>query len=161
MIKLRAPEGRAVSLEGRPVDIADDGSVTAHPRDVETLRSHGFIDWQDHPAQGGDIETMTREQLIEATVRRTREEAGKLDTDKLRDHLRGAPVEDQRMPTAEEIEEAGTRVDPDAVTEERIAIMKRPELFAYLKAKSVSAPPPISNDTLRGIAVDTLRKHPA
>lgn len=147
MIKLRAPEGASISLAGRAVDINNDGSVHVMESDAETLRGHGFTDWADHPT-GGDVETMSREQLVEAIVAKTREGMADASTEDLRAALRKAP----RM--ASETAEHVTAADPE---EKRISGLNRTALFAYLKENGVSAPPPISNEELIAIAIKTHR----
>lgn len=158
--KLRAPEGfSSLTIEGRPVEVASDGSYHANHRDIATLRAHGFVDWHDHPGAGGDIETMTHEQLADAAAKRTREEAMKMDPERLRSALRapGAVVE-EADPSPAEVADAEQRLKSESarVDAPRIAAMNRTELFAYLKSHGVSAPPPITNDRLREIALDTL-----
>ena len=161
--KLRAPEGfGALSIEGRGVEVAGDGSLHADHRDIATLRAHGFTDWHDHPGAGGDIETMTHAQLADAAANRTREEALKMDPERLREALRGAPVEDDHEPSAADLAEADARLKANPPpTEESVATMTRPEMFAFLKVRNVGIGPATRTEGLRAAVLTELRKVPA
>ena len=162
--KLRAPDSfGGLSIEGRLVEVGKDGAFHADARDVTALRSHGFTDWHDQPGAGGDIETMTKTQLVDAIVMHTRGEAEKRGEDELRSALRqvrGVPLDaDDLPPTAADIAEAAARLKAEQhVTEERIEVMTRPELFAYLRASAVAIGPATKDPGLRAAALDHFRK---
>ena len=162
--KLRAPEGfGALSIEGRGVEVAGDGSLHADHRDIATLRAHGFTDWHDYPGAGGDIETMTKPQLVNAVLALTRVEAEKRSEDDLRSALRqasGGPAEPDDLPPSEaDLAEADAKLKASApVTEERVSTMTRPEMFAFLKARNVGIGPNTRDPGLRAAVLSELRK---
>lgn len=159
--KLRAPESFAgLTIEGRGVDIAKDGSYHADHRDIATLRAHGFTDWHDHPGAGGDIATMTKSQLIEAMIAKGRAELEKMDVERLREGLRDAPLaEDDHEPSAADLAAADAKLKESApVTEDQVATMTRPELFAFLKARNVAIGPATKDPGLRAAVLTELRK---
>ena len=162
--KLRAPESFAsLSLEGRAVEVAKDGSLHADHRDIATLRAHGFTDWHDHPGAGGDIETMTKPQLVDAVLTLTRVEAEKRSEDDLRSALRqarGGPVEPDDLPPSEAdlaAADAKLKASP-AVTEESVATMTRLEMLAFLRARNVGIGPNTKEPGLRAAMLTELRK---
>ena len=160
--KLRAPEGfGALSIEGRSIEVANDGSLHADHRDIATLRAHGFTDWHDHPGAGGDIETMTKPQLIEAMIAKGRGELEKMDAERLREGLRGGPLEEEHEPSAADLAEAHAKLKSGApITEERVATMTRPELFAFLRSRNVGIGPATKDPGLRAAVLTELRKVP-
>ena len=162
--KLRAPESfGGLSLEGRAVEIAKDGSLHADHRDIATLRAHGFTDWHDHPGAGGDIETMTKPQLVDAVLALTRVEAEKRSEDDLRSALRqarGEPAEPDDLPPSEaDLAAADAKLKASApITEERVPMMTRPEMFAFLESRKVGIGPATKDVGLRAAVLTELRK---
>ena len=148
--KMRAPAGfGGLKIAGRDIEVSDDGSHEAHQLDVATLRSHGFQDWHDQPGASGDVETMTKEQLVEMAVNRTRDEAGKLDIEELRRHMMRATGKTPAPPAAEPKSEA------------EVSGMSRKDLFAYLKENGVAIGTATGDENLRTAALETFRKQAA
>lgn len=126
MIKLKAPaNATSVSLEGHTIEVAADGSVTVDERDAHVLcTTHGFSRW-------GEPKVVDRRAELLGKI-------SALSSDDLEALLALA--------------EAGATLDTASVTVEQIDAMKRPDLFAFLRAKNVQAATPITNEKLRELA---------
>ena len=155
--KLRAPTGMSsFSHEGRSVEIAKDGSLQVPTRDVAAFKQHGFIDWSDEPGSGGDIETMTREQLVEAMIFHSRENITAASDEDLRKGIRMARGEHDDLQV-----KTGTGSDvvpPVVLTEADVSGMSRKDMFAFLQERGVAIGPATKDDGLRAAVVNELRK---
>ncbi len=93
---------------------------------------------------------------------------GPLDTDRARlvalftETVAAMPDEDVARMIAEADQrrrleqEDAERIDPSKVTAADIDVMKRHELFAFLRKRGIRVVPPVDNDTLRARARNAL-----
>lgn len=160
LIKLRAPNlDTSMSIDGRPVAVSYDGSVLVTAKDAVTLKqSHGFVDWDGAPEEGADLDKLSHAQLIGLAMAKAREQIEALDPELVREKLKAELDAKNAAPDDESLAAVSLAGD---LSEPAIVAMNRIELFAYLKAKGVSAPPPIGNSRLREIALETYRQGPA
>ncbi|MDH2310346.1 hypothetical protein [Methylobacterium brachiatum] len=147
MIRMRAPEGlTGFSHQGHAIDVGEDGAVLVDPRHRLDLEAHGFSPW-DAP-----------------TVAAVSASLGPLDADRARlvalftetvaaipDDEVSRMIADADLRRSLELEEA-ERIDPATVTVEDIELMKRHELFAFLRKRGIRVVPPVDNETLRANA---------
>ncbi|MGU3416964.1 hypothetical protein [Methylobacterium sp. D54C] len=151
MIKMRAPAGlTGFSHQGHSLEPDEDGAVHVDPRHRLDLEAHGFTPWDDAVAAP-----------VSATL-------GALDGDRGRlvalftETVAATPDEDVARMIAEADQrrrleqEDAERIDPAKVTAADIDVMKRHELFAFLRKRGIRVVPPVDNDTLRARARDAL-----
>jgi hypothetical protein len=151
MIKMRAPAGlTGFSHQGHALEPDADGAVHVDPRHRRALEAHGFTPWDEAVAVPAS-----------ATL-------GTLDTDRARlvalftETVAAMPDEDVARMIAEADQrrrleqEDAERIDPAKVTAADIDVMKRHELFAFLRKRGIRVVPPVDNDTLRARARDAL-----
>jgi len=180
MIKMRAPS-HISSLSG--YEIGRDGSVIVDEQHAAHLReAFGFTHFDADEASlalGGAL----RQQAFDAGVSSLNRHLDRLSDEELEAFVKNMPLmedPDGRDPrrrsviarmsllSTEELEallelaRGGEDVaeseigDVSAVTVEQIDAMKRNDLFAFLRAKNISAPTPITNDELRAKAKAAL-----
>ena len=142
-MKLRAPEGTAsFSYAGEESFVAADGTVEVEGEASDALLCHGF-----EPVR--DLAQMSRDDLIERILARSRIELAALATEKLRGQF-SASIEADR-----DAEDKFFLVDASPVSADRIASMTRRQLFAFLREKGIAAGA-VGNEALRAIALQTL-----
>ncbi|SEH35176.1 hypothetical protein SAMN02799636_01716 [Methylobacterium sp. 275MFSha3.1] len=152
MIKMRAPAGlTGFSHQGHALEPDADGAVHVDPRHRSDLEAHGFSAW-DAPVTAAAVSMAL----------------GPLDTDRARlvalftETVAAMPDEDVARMIAEADQrrrleqEDAERIDPAKVTAADIDLMKRHELFAFLRKRGIRVVPPVDNDTLRARARDAL-----
>lgn len=150
LVKLRAPLGASsLSVNGRTLNVDYDGSVEVSELEAIDLRSHGFVDWDGPPQESTDLDALSYEQLVGLAVAKAREHIESLDHAALLSSLK-QDLDDKNAAAIDAVQL------PDEMSDKRIMGMNRIELFAYLKANGVSAPPPIGNERLREIALQTF-----
>lgn len=153
MIKMRAPAGlTGFSHQGHALEPDEDGAVHVDPRHRRALEAHGFTPW-DAPGPAPASVAMS---------------LGPLDADRARlvalftETVAAMPDEDVARMIAEADQrrrleqEDAERIDPAKVTAADIDVMKRHELFAFLRKRGIRVVPPVDNDTLRARARDAL-----
>ena len=98
MVKCIAP-GRA-SHRGKPIAVADDGSCELSEEALDEMRAHGFREWDDRNAsdaaidgaaaiaESGDVEAMSRQELMKALKGRAKGNLMTMSTDALKQLLR-------------------------------------------------------------------------
>lgn len=151
MIKMRAPAGlTGFSHQGHALEPDEDGAVHVDPRHRLDLEAHGFSAWDAPVAAAVSVAL------------------GPLDTDRARlvalftETVAAMPDEDVARMIAEADQrrrleqEDAERIDPAKVTAADIDVMKRHELFAFLRKRGIRVVPPVDNDTLRARARDAL-----
>jgi len=150
-MKLRVPEGcYAVSHAGQPIEIADDGSVEVEDSAQKVLVSHGFLPWDEYETPR--LAAMTREQLVTQAMNMTMKAIETISDEDVRTRL--AAVEASMLPDERKIVNSGISITDIRI--EDIPVLRRRELFAFLKAKGVSVSLPVTNEELRATARHTL-----
>jgi len=186
MIKMRAPEGlTGFTHEGFPVEI-NDGVVHVDPRFRADFEAHGFLADGDAPMLAAPVPVSAAQQvpapapaptvdlrkraLLDAYARHldTLTDAEIDGTLEMLRRSETAPPPAPAAPTDERDDEdegeseqrAGEdqpgEFDPLTVTAADVPGLKRQQLFAVLKARSIPAVPPISNDVLRAKALAAI-----
>jgi hypothetical protein len=182
MIKMRAPEGlTGFTHQGFPVEIID-GVAHVDPRFRADFEAHGFLADGDAPPPAAPVPVsavqqvpapapapimdLRRQALLEAYARHL----DTLSDDEISGTLallreNGQPVPPPRSEReaaerdareADDADSAEGEFDPLTVTAADLPGLKRPQLFAVLKARNVPAVPPISNDVLRAKALAAI-----
>jgi len=144
MIRMRAPEGlTGFSHQGHAIDVGEDGAVLVDPRHRLDLEAHGFSPW-DAPAVSASLGPLDadRARLIALFT----ETVAAMPDDEVVRMIADADL--RRRLEQEEAE----RIDPAQVTVEDIELMKRHELFAFLRKRGIRVVPPVDNETLRANA---------
>jgi hypothetical protein len=147
-MKLRVPDDcGAVSHRGHSLQIGADRSIEVDDDDWEILLTHRFRPWSGGPAVA-DLPPLSRDELVKQvmnpTLRTLQASAA--------EHVRAKPLapEETLLPCDGKI---GARSKaPSDVGIEAISELKRPELFALLRSKSVSVSLPVTNEKLRALA---------
>ncbi|AYO81588.1 hypothetical protein [Methylobacterium brachiatum] len=149
MIKMRAPEGlTGFSHQGHPIAVDEDGAVLVDPRHRLDLEAHGFSPW-DAPASAPAAVSVALGPLDADRARLVAlftETVAAMPDDEVARMIADA---DQRRRLEQEEAE---RIDPAQVTVEAIELMKRHELFAFLRKRGIRVVPPVDNETLRANA---------
>ncbi|MGF3025552.1 hypothetical protein ACQVP2_22340 [Methylobacterium aquaticum] len=151
MIRMRAPEGlTGFTHQGYQVEISD-GIAHVDPRFRGDFEAHGFRADDEASAAPPATIDLRRRALIDAYARHL-DTLPDAEIDGMLEEMRRAAAP-AGASTAEDDEGDGEDLpggfDPLAVTVADLPGLKRPQLFAVLKARSIPAVPPISNDTLR------------
>jgi hypothetical protein len=147
-MKLRVSEGCcAVSHAGQPIEIADDGSVEVKDDARNVLISHGFIPWEDE-RKTPNLPAMTREQLITQAIDMTMKTIETIGDEDIRARL----VVAEASTPPDEREDDGASVVVSDIGIEDMPVLRRRELFAFLKAKGVTVALPVTNEELRAAA---------
>ena len=147
-MKLRVPKGcHAVSHAGQHLEIAADGSVDVGDAAHKVLCSHGFIPWEDG-LETPSLAAMTREQLVSQAMNMTMKTIETISDENIRARLDAA--EASMLP--EEQEDASAHIAISDIGIEDIPVLKRRELFAFLRARGVSVSLPVTNKELRAAA---------
>lgn len=148
-MKLRVPDDcGAISHLGRSIDIAEDQSIEVDDDEVGAFLAHGlrpWTDWRDAPEVG----QMTREELIAAALDATSKALQTMGTEDIRAKLTASEAS---RPPAEDVVDS-MPADADAGM---VATLNRQGLFAFLRARSVSVALPVTNATLRALALQAI-----
>lgn len=147
MITMRAPTGMTgFTHQGFPVEIRD-GVALVDPRFRGEFETHGFRAEGEAgpalPAAGESPPLRPLDLRKQALIGLFSDRLDAMTDDELDAMLADARAAQQRE------QDGASALDPAAVTEAAIDAMTRPELFAFLKLKSVPAVPPITNEALR------------
>ncbi|MCB4802655.1 hypothetical protein QO001_002207 [Methylobacterium brachiatum] len=149
MIRMRAPEGlTGFSHQGHAIEVGADGAVLVDPRHRLDLEAHGFSPW-DAPAAASTAVSVALGPLDADRARLVAlftETVAAMPDDEVARMIADA---DQRRRLEQEEAE---RIDPAQVTVEAIELMKRHELFAFLRKRGIRVVPPVDNETLRANA---------
>jgi hypothetical protein len=151
-MKLRAPEGcRSISLKGRSLFVAADGSLDVGDDVASDLSAHGFTPWRGAKSCNvNSLDGMSREGLVAALMDLYRRNLEAGETEAIRAKLRALHAAAAGRPEETAIPDSPDQAE--GLHDDDIESLNRSALFALLRRKGVRVTLPITNAQLRAAA---------